>query len=148
MIYYLVYKIITTKDLSIYQTTEEGIENKIKKEIYNSNSWNELVLKIKSKRYTYNKINRILLHILTSFTKEEAKNLKIDYIKILGFNTNGKKYLNQIKKDIKIPLITKYKNNFSILLDIEYKAASIYYLPINSEYIKNEYKEKPIIKED
>ena len=143
---YLKYKIISSKDLSIYQTTDEGIENKIKKEIYNTNSWNELVLKIKSKRYTYNKINRMLLHILTSFTKEEANNLKIDYIKILGFNTKGKKYLNKIKKDIKIPLITRYKKDLSKLLDIELKAASIYYLPLNTEYITKEYTEKPIIK--
>lgn len=143
---YLKYKILSTKDLSIYQTVEEGIENRIQKVIKEANTWEELVLKIKTKRYTYNKINRMLIHILTSFTKEEAKSLTIDYIRILGFNLKGKEYLNQIKKDIKIPLITSYKKNISPLLDLEQRATSIYYLPIDPNQAIAEYKKKPIIK--
>ena len=144
--HYLKYKIISTKDLSIYQTVEEGIENRIQKTIHNSNSWEELIKNIKTKRYTYNKINRMLLHILTSFTKEEAKNIKIDYIRILGFNQQGKDYLNKIKKDIDVPYITSYKKNISKLLDLEQRITSIYYLPINPVETINEYKSKPIIK--
>ena len=142
----LKYKILSTKDLSIYQTIEEGIENRIKKNIITSSNWNELVQNIKTKRYTYNKINRMLIHILTSFTKEEAKNININYIKILGFNQQGKQYLNKIKKEIKIPLINNYKKNFSQLLDIEQRVSSIYYLPIDDKKIKEEYHTKPIIK--
>lgn len=143
---YLKYKIISTKDLSIYQTVEEGIENRIKKAIHHSNSWQELVENIKTKRYTYNKVNRMLLHILTSFTKEEAQNITIDYIRILGFNQTGKNYLNKIKKNIDVPYITSYKKNTSQLLDIEQRITSIYYLPINPTETINEYKKKPIIK--
>ena len=142
---YLKYKILTSKNLSIYQTVEEGIENRIIKFINNANNWEELVQQIKTKRYTHNKINRMLIHILTSFTKEEAKNLKIDYIRILGFNKNGRNYLNKIKKEINIPLITRYKKNISQLLDLEMRITSIYYLPINSELTKLEYKKTPII---
>ena len=143
---YLKYKIITTTDLSIYQTVDEGIENRIKKAISHSNTWEELVQNIKTKRYTYNKINRMLIHILTNFTKEEAKNLKIDYIRILGFNEKGKKHLNKIKKYLEIPLITNYKPNISRLLDLELRATSIYSLPLNNNLIELEYKQKPIIK--
>ena len=57
-------------------------------------------LKIKSKRYTYSKIKRILLNILVGFTKEyKEKNKEINYIRVLGFNKNGKNYLNKIKKE-------------------------------------------------
>ena len=143
---YLKYKIISEDDLSIYQTVDEGIENRLKKEILNTNSWQELIEKVKTKRYTYNKINRMLVHILTSFTKEESKKIKIDYIKILGFNTSGRNYLNQLKKEIKIPIITSYQKNFSQTLDLEHRASSIYYLPINQKLILNEYNKKPIIK--
>ena len=143
---YLKYKIISEEDLSIYQTVDEGIENRLKKEIINTNSWQELIEKVKTKRYTYNKINRMLVHILTSFTKEEAKKIKIDYIKILGFNTSGRNYLNQLKKEIKIPIITSYQKNFSQTLDLEHRASSIYYLPINQKLILNEYNKKPIMK--
>lgn len=144
---YLKYKIISEDDLSIYQTVDEGIENRLKKEILNTNSWQELIKKVKTKRYTYNKINRMLVHILTSFTKEESKKIKIDYIKILGFNTSGRNYLNQLKKEIKIPIITSYQKNFSQTLDLEHRASSIYYLPINQKFILNEYNKKPIIKD-
>lgn len=143
---YLKYKILSSHDLSIYQTVEEGIENRIKKVINNSNSWEELIQNIKTKRYTYNKINRMLIHILTDFTKEEASQLQIDYIRILGFNINGKKYLNKIKKEITCPIITSYKKNISTLLDLEQRATNIYYLPINPKLSIDEYKRKPIIK--
>lgn len=141
---YLKYKILSTKDLSIYQTVEEGIENRIKKAIHISNNWEELIQNIKTKRYTYNKINRMLIHILTDFTKEEAKQLEINYIRLLGFSKNGQKYLNKIKQKLSIPIITNYKKNFSKLLDLEIRAASIYYLPINETLIKKEYKNQPI----
>lgn len=143
---YLKYKIISTKDLSVYQTVEEGIENRLKKEIHNSNTWEELIQKIKTKRYTYNKISRMLTHILTDFKKEEAKELKIDYIRLLGFSEQGQKYLNKIKKQITLPIITTYKKNFSSLLDLELKALSIYYLPIDETLIEKEFKQKPIKK--
>ena len=145
---YLKYKIISTPDLSIYQTVDEGIDNKIKKEIQNCSTWEELILKIKSKRYTYNKINRMLVHILTSFSKEEAKKIKIDYIKILGFNIKGQKYLNSIKKEINLPIIYNYKKNTSLLLDIEQRAITIYNLKIPTIKQINEYKQKPMIKTD
>ena len=70
----LKYKIITNKNnLSNYLTVDEGIENRIIKHINKSNTWNELTMNIKTKRYTYNKINRMLVHILTNLTKKDAK---------------------------------------------------------------------------
>ena len=143
---YLKFKIITSKDLSIYKTVDEGIENRLKKEINKSNTWNELIDNIKTKRYTYNKINRMLVHILTSLTKEETENIKIDYIRVLGFNDKGKKHLNKIKKEIPIPIITHYKPNLSKLLDIELRATTIYSLETKDDLTNLEYKQKPIIK--
>lgn len=143
---YLKYKILSTKDLSIYQTVEEGIENRIKKAITISNTWEELIQNIKTKRYTYNKINRMLIHILTSFTKDEANSLEINYIRLLGFSTKGQKYLNSIKKDLTLPIITTYKKNLSPLLDLELRTSSVYYLPIDTNLLEKEYKQQPIKK--
>ena len=145
---YLKYKIITSNNLEQYQTIDEGIENRIKKAISKSNSWSELVNNIKTKRYTYNKINRMLIHILTNFTKEEKKKKKIDYIRVLGFNINGRKHLNKIKKEINIPIITNYKPNISNLLDIELRITKIYSLPLKENIIKKEYTNNPIIKDN
>ncbi len=138
---YLKYKIISENDLSIYQSVDEGIENRLKKYVIDANSLDEFINKVKCKRYTYNKIKRMLIHILCSFTKEEAKKMKnIEYINILGFNEKGKKYLNKIKKEIDIPLITKYYNNE--MYDLEIRADNIYH--INEKDKENEYARKPI----
>ncbi len=138
----LKYKIISEiNNLSIYQTVDEGIENRIKKYIYNANSYNELIEKIKTKRYTYNKIKRMFIHILCGFTKEDAKKFKnIEYIKILGFNNKGRKYLNSIKKEVDIPIVVKYYKNECF--DFEIKADMIYH--INDKNKENEYARKPI----
>ena len=88
----------------------------------------------------------MLIHILISFTKKEAKNLEINYIRLLGFSTEGQKYLNSIKKELTLPIITTYKKNFSLLLDLELRATSIYYLPINLNEFEKEFKQQPIRK--
>ena len=83
----LKYKIITEKDLSIYNTVDEGIDQKLKKEIINATSYQDLINRIKSKRYTYNKLSRMLIHILCNFTKEKKEQFKdISYIRLLGFS--------------------------------------------------------------
>ena len=134
----LKYKIISETDLSKYQTVDEGIENRIKKYITEVNSWEELIEKIKTKRYTYHKISRMLIHILTSFTKQEAYRMPtIEYIRILGLNQKGKKYIKQIKNECTIPIITKYINNE--MLNLEQRVSLIYDNSL-------EYKNKIIIK--
>ena len=145
---YLKYKIITEgKNLNKYQTVDEGIESRIIKAINNSNNYEELIKNIKTKRYTYNKISRMLLHILTNFTKEEASNISIDYIRLLGFTCKGKKYLNTIKKSLDIPIITRYKKEISKVLDIELRVTKIYDMITNNSEESNEYNSRPIIKD-
>ena len=145
---YLKYKIIVeNNNLNKYQTVDEGIENRIIKSLNISHNYDELIQNIKTKRYTYNKISRMLLHILTSFTKEEANNLSIEYIRLLGFSIKGKKYLNNIKKNIDVPIITRYKKEISKILDIELRITNIYSLITNNNEIEKEYKNKPIIKD-
>ena len=136
----LKYKIITEKDLSIYQTVDEGIDNLLKKEISNCNSYDELIKKIKSKRYTYNKISRMLIHILCNFTKEKANNFReIKYIRILGLNKKGRDYLNTIKKEINIPIISKITREKDEMLEFEIETTKIYDIINNSNLVKKEF---------
>lgn len=145
----LKYQIINNVDcLDKFQTVDEGIENRIIKYINMVNSKEKLILKVKSKRYTYNKINRMFTHILTNFTKEDAKDLEIEYLRVLGFNTRGKNYLNKIKKDIGIPIINKYIPNMYKSLDIEFRVSLIYSLILKDkgdDFLKREYRNKPVI---
>ena len=145
---FLKYKINSESDLEKYLDVDEGLNTRIRDAIDKSNDLEELIQNIKTKRYTYNKISRMLLHILTSFTKEEASNIDIDYIRVLGFTTKGQEYLSKIKKNITIPIITGYKKNISKVLDIEYRVTKIYSLFTSNNLIKKEYQIKPIIKEN
>ena len=128
--------------LSEYLTVDEGIENRILKCYKKCNTWDELVDTIKTKRYTYNKVNRMLMHILLNIKK--ADNTLDVYLRILGFNDAGRKYLRQIKKDINVIDTCKYGINRT--LDIEINATYIYSLITNDNYLmEREYKNKPII---
>lgn len=148
---FLKYKILSTNDLSIYQTVDEGIESRIKKAISSSTTWNELIEKIKTKRYTYNKINRMLVHILCGFTKDEASCFKdITYIRVLGFNKMGQKYLGSIKKGINLPIITTFSKD-NAMLQLEARVTAVYASVLDenekNKLIYDEYATKVIIKQ-
>lgn len=147
----LKYKIISEIDcLNKYQSVDEGIENRIKKQIYSCNNMEDFIKAIKTKRYTYNKIQRMLMHILCGFTKEEATKLKESvYVRILGFDEMGKKYLNEIKKEIPIPVVSNYSTSKG-LLNLEFRVnaiyASIFDYQKQCELIELENRSKPIMK--
>lgn len=138
-------------ELNKFQTVDEGIENRIKKYITKAVNYDDLILKIKTKRYTYTKLSRMFTHILCNLTKEEAKKFKnIEYIRILGFDSKGKQYLNKIKKEIQIPLITNFSSIKSEMLDLEYRTTCVYASILNEnekiKVIESEYKNTPIMK--
>lgn len=142
----LKYQILNNiNNLDKFLTVDEGIDNRIKKYIKNSNNWNELVNNIKTKRYTYNKINRMLMHILVNLTKDESKNIAIDYVRVLGFNSKGRSYLNKIKKNKEINIVTNYKDGISKLFDLENRVNNIYAIIVDNKLIYEEYSHNPII---
>lgn len=144
---YLKYKIICCNDLTMYHGVDEKLKNRINKYISISNTLDELILNIKTKNYTYNRIKRTFIYILFSIEKKDLINLDLEYIRILGFNNNGKHLLNEIKKDIDIPLITNYNDKY---LNKDLKINTI--LSLNNKikdkksFIEIEYKNRPIIK--
>lgn len=125
-----------------YLTVDEGIENRILKYYKDCDNWCELVNLIKTRRYTYNKVNRMLMHILLNIKKID--NDKEIYLRVLGFNDIGRNYLKQIKKDIDV--IKTCKQGINKALDIEINATYIYSLVTgDNSLIEREYKNKPII---
>ena len=85
-------------------------------------------------------------HIICSYTKEENKNNQdIKYIRILGLSNKGKKYINSIKKDIDVPIITNINKDNLDLLKIELRVDDIYNLITNRD--DNLFSKKPIIKD-
>ncbi len=100
-------------------------------------------MSIKSKRYTYSRIRRILLNILLDITTEDINYLKEndnDYVKALAFNSNGKKILNHAKENNTF-IITKFsdykRNGIDIskdkIFNLTSKSTNIYYIPFKSK---------------
>lgn len=142
---FLKYKINSESDLEKYLDVDEGLSTRIRNAINESNNLEELIQNIKTKRYTYNKISRMLNHILCSFTKDERDDVKnIEYIRILGFNDTGQRHLNNIKNDLSINILNKYDTSYRAL-EIE-KRVSLIYSMIIHDIMDAEIKNKPIKK--
>ena len=145
---FLKYKILSDDNLEKYQTVDKDIVPRMKKAIINSNSLDEFISNIKSKHYTHNRLMRMCSHILFSFTKEEAKQYsEINYIRILGFNKIGRQYLNYIKKELDIPILTNYSNDNNNYLMLEMRVAKVLSILKGVDFINQEYQNQPIIKE-
>ena len=130
--FYLIIKHkIMTEDLIKYQDIDVSLNSLLKKNILKSNNIEELISNVKHKNYTYNRIKRCLVHILCCLDK---KDYKLEHIRILGFNSKGRQYLNKIKKEVTLPLLTKY-DNYELLVDNIYNLIS-----------KDANKNKPILK--
>lgn len=148
---YIKYRLIS-KSINFNNLFEikEGLDNKLLKEIYNSNSYNDLILNTKSKRYTYTKISRLLTQIFLNFDKYSFEELNKDeylYARVLGFNSTGKKILKNIKKNSSIPIITKITNkDDNPLLNLDIESTALYSLLNNSINPKADYLNSPIVK--
>lgn len=144
---FLKYKLLTNGDALKHITDiSEGLDNKILKEIVNCNSLDELILKSKSKRYTYTRISRILSKFFIGFENfpiEDIKNSDITYIRPLAFNEKGAKILKLIKESSEINIlnkIPKHTSNKMLQLDLQgTKAYSLLNKSISpvEDYIKS-----------
>ena len=142
---FLKYKINSENDLEKYLDVDEGLSTRIRNSIDKSNSLDELIQNIKTKRYTYNKISRMLNHILCSFTKDERDKTKdIEYIRILGFDEVGQKHLNSIKDNMDIKILNKFDTSYKAL-EIEKRVSGIYSMII-SDIMDKEIKNIPVKK--
>lgn len=142
---FLKYKINSESNLEKYLDVDEGLSSRIRNSIDKSNSLEELIQNIKTKRYTYNKISRMLNHILCSFTKDERDQVKtIEYIRILGFDEVGQRHLNSIKDDIDIKILNKFDTSYKAL-EIEKRVSSIYSM-IMCDIMNKEIKNIPVKK--
>ncbi|MGD9678639.1 MAG: nucleotidyltransferase [Vulcanibacillus sp.] len=136
------------KDLLNIHGMVEGLENRIKNNINNAKSFEEFTNLIMTKRYTLPKIQRTLLYLLLNLTKTKIQSFEIDkgpqYIRVLGFNEKGKAYLNSIKHNIELPLITKITREKSPMLELDINSSKIYELGLGNAFAFDEYKRTPV----
>ena len=139
----IIYKLrsMTIKEIANLPDVNEGLEYLIKDASNKTNNLIELINKVKSKRYTQTRVQRILLYALLGITKKDMEISKkmTPYIRVLGCSENGKMLLSQINSKAKV--ITSFKKfektnknrKIKRMLEIDKKATDIYTLGYKKE---------------
>lgn len=150
MFKYIKYKLLTNSDaLSNLPDISEGLDNKILKEVLSSDTLDELILKVKSKRYTYTRISRILTQSFLNLEKYDLSKLtkeEVSYARILAFNSKGRDILKKIKSNSDIKIITKMpRNNLCDMLEMDILGTKAYSILNSKVNPMDDYLKSPII---
>lgn len=139
---------MSIEEIANLPDVSEGLEFNIKNSVYSCNTLDELISLIKSKRYTQTRIQRIFLYALLGITKSDmeiAKNT-VPYIRILGFNENGKNLVSEIcKNNPNLAVVTSVKKfvdgnsdvNLRTLIDKDIFATNVYTIGFGSSSVGN-----------
>lgn len=144
---YIKYKLLTFRNLDKIEDVSEGLENKFYSSITRSNNLNELILNVKSKRYTYSRLSRILTKYFVgfeNFTIDEIKNFN-NYVRVLGFDKVGMETLNKIKKVCPLAIISKFNKKNSSLAPLDILGTKAYSLLNKNLSPLDDFKNPPII---
>lgn len=99
---------LAPEELASISDVTEGLEHLMKKATLDSFTLQALLEKMKSKRYTQTRIQRILLHMLLGIKTtmlQEQKEFP-QYARVLAFSEKGEKLIPELMKTSKIPIVT------------------------------------------
>lgn len=91
-------------------TVSEGLHYKLRDSALKASNLSELLTLLKSKRYPYTRLQRILIHSLLGTTQEQLTHFDEAgplYARVLAFNQQGRTLLKHINQRGGIPTITK-----------------------------------------
>lgn len=117
---------MSAEELAKLPEMGEGLENRIINAVKCCNSLSEIIMQVKTKRYTYSRLSRIMAYALLGIT-EDLQKKPINYVRVLGFNQEGAKMLRACR----LPLITsvgkalRADNDFSEVLQAEIRSTDI-----------------------
>jgi predicted nucleotidyltransferase len=103
-------RISSSKKLEQLPNVSEGLHYKIRDSSLLAKNIQHLLSLLKSKRYTYTRLQRIMIHALLGTTQRQLEDFDEQgplYARILAFNQNGRLLLKEINKHSSIPPITK-----------------------------------------
>lgn len=119
---------MSKEDFKKVADVTEGLENRIYEAVRTAESYDELLMLIKSKRYTLSRIRRILMR---SYLGIEGASTHIPCIRILGFNSKGRELLSQIDKCCSKPVVSRmsdFQNGLESYYDRQCRYTDIYNL--------------------
>ncbi|HPZ18425.1 MAG TPA: nucleotidyltransferase [Fervidobacterium sp.] len=104
------------EDFENIYSFNEGLDLRFVESARATGDFQDFVDRIKTKRFTYSRIRRAILHVLFEMRKKEVElsdERGPQYLRILGFTEKGRELLRIMKKSATIPMISTaslYKN--------------------------------------
>ncbi len=138
----------TPEQLTQFADVLEGLEFALLKSAKKSESYVEFMTNLKSKRYTWTRLQRMITHIYTGITKEQLHQFtKPTYIRLLGMTSKGQAYISENKKHFKLPLISRVASIKDEMLELDIRATEMYAQSVNlasKRKINGDYNTPPI----
>ena len=92
---------------------DEGLENRFRKFVGEHHKISDLLAAVKTKRYTYTRLQRFILGVLLKISQADMDTYEaeggIQYIRVLGFKRESQRLLGEITRRAILPVITTGK---------------------------------------
>jgi len=130
---FLHYKVMTmdTQQLATIHGVDEGLEHRLIQTSKKATSFYDWINRMKTKRYTQTRLQRMFVHILTNTTKTDVhqaiSQATVPYLRLLGMNTTGREFLHKQKKQLNVPIVTNRKKNIPASFELDERATNVYY---------------------
>lgn len=109
---------------------KEGLEHRFYEAALTAENFEALMATVKSKRYTRTRLQRICAHILTGTTATFIQAMELSnpapYVRILGMSGAGRQYLKNIKKEMTVPIYSKFHQQGHPMLKHEQQVTAAY----------------------
>jgi predicted nucleotidyltransferase len=135
------------EQLALYPDVNEGLQNRIIEAVNSCGSIKDAVHRIKTKRYTYTRLMRIMFNALIGIDKASFDEFQSyggpQYIRVLGMNKSGQKLLKSAHGKVNLPIIVKpssYKQSCNPLLikmiELDFLATDLYTLSFDNPKLR------------
>jgi len=130
-----VVKTSSAEEIKNVYDVSEGIQNRFIESAQKFKDFNELLLDVKTKRYTYTRLKRIVLRLLLKINKDIVSQIykmdKLPFIKVLAFNANKTELLSNVNADTNLiirnsNIVKSPSDEYRTLADIEDRANAVY----------------------
>ncbi|MCR6111235.1 nucleotidyltransferase [Bacillus sp. A301a_S52] len=112
---------------------EEGLENRLRKAIITSVGFDDFISKIKAKRYTRTRLQRLLVHLYLKtnkwFVKKHLGEQHPAYIRVLGMSDKGQHHLSKLKKQTTLSILTTASKSQHPVFQKDILASRLHGLP-------------------
>ncbi|WP_411346064.1 nucleotidyltransferase [Paenibacillus sp. WLX1005] len=135
----------TVSELEQYYDMNEGIEYRLKKLLPSlpESSVHQLVSSLKTKRYTYARLQRLLAHLLLGHRRDLLHESMLSqgpaYLRVLGFTATGQELLKRMKQTSSLPIVMRAVDMKHIQMELDIRATVMQAAGFQPQQIKDLY---------